>query len=56
METTLKNIIDLTRGQILEIVENRDLLPEDLRDLFFLAHTLDECLQKRVEVRERSRV
>ncbi|MCI7099521.1 MAG: hypothetical protein MR966_11615 [Lachnospiraceae bacterium] len=53
MEKTLKQIIDLTRGQILEIVENRDLTPEDMSDIFFLAHTLDECLQKRAEVRER---
>lgn len=53
MEKTLKQMIDLTRGQILEIAENKDLLPEDMRDLFFLSHTLDECLQKREEVRKR---
>lgn len=55
MEKTLKDIIDLARGQMLEIVESKDLLPEDMKDLFFLAHTLDECLSKREEVRERRR-
>ena len=55
MEKTLKQMIDLARGQILEIVESKDLLPEDMKDLFFLAHTLDECLSKREEVRERRR-
>ena len=55
MEKCLKEIIDLARGQILEIAENKDLLPEDMSDLFFLAHTLDECLSKREEVRERRR-
>lgn len=53
MEKCLTEIINLTRGQICEIAENRDLLPEDMRDLFFLVQTLDECLSKRVEVRKR---
>lgn len=53
MEKCLTEIINLARIQIGEIMQNRDLLPEDMSDLFFLSHTLDECLSKRAEVRKR---
>lgn len=56
MENCLTKIINLTRMQISEIVDNKDIFPEDMSDLFFLVHTLDECLSKRVEVRKREEI